>query len=193
MNSLKKSDFVDRFFQFGRHVNDICLGGDPEDDGDEQKKFRLLFRLKRLMITWDLWAEANLGVTDPRISEERSAEFACMEGLAELIFVMVEYVKDEQGRLIPDKRPLTDEDLQEVSGARNSRIVREANEMVERSLRCMDGRVQFEFKAVKRGDDGEGGARADLSPFDLRFLRGREDLAAEETEQEEKAAAGLTA
>jgi hypothetical protein len=70
INSLKSTAFVDRFFLFGRHLHDICLGGDPEDYGDEQKRFRVLFRLKRLMITWDLWAEANVGVSNSAVARQ---------------------------------------------------------------------------------------------------------------------------
>lgn len=192
MNSLKSADFADRFFQFGRHLYKACVGGDPEDYEDEQKRFRVLFRLKRLCITWDLWAEANVGVGNDARAEDRWAEFACLEGLEGLVLVMVQWDRDENGMLTPDERQLTDADLQEVSGARNLRLVREGSDMVERSLKCMDGRVQFDFKMIKRGDDGEGGVRAELTLTDQRILKVREDLIAGETQREEREATQST-
>lgn len=196
MNSLKPSDMVDRFMLFTKQLWDASCFVDDDEDEEKAKRWRALGRVRRLMVTWELWEDAMqsrqrhvlFGGSAEGDDEVVEGELVALEALEEVVLIMVQDVRDQNGKLLIDDRQVTVEDAEEVWGVRNLGLMEEGKEKVERSLRSMNGGVKFDFRLIQKGDDGLGGARdiRTLTRHDRRFLRWREEVNDEEQAHEER-------
>jgi hypothetical protein len=143
MNSLKLRDLTDRCIIFAQQLYNACLGD------DEQKKWRACYRAGKLIVISELWETAMQSMEGRVVFGGGLREN--LEGLEELFLVMVEYVRDRNGRLYTDNRQLIDEDIEKVFGVRDLRLKYKMEEEFEKSLRCIDGKVKLEFKLLQRG------------------------------------------
>jgi len=184
INSLKYEDFNEHYLDLEIDLYQAQGYRTPTGDGDNEDNGsgRLLSRLSSIMITWELWEQAasqHSFICGPRGNFAHN-----FTNLDKIIFAFVEYVRDQDSRLYMDDRKLNIEDLQKVWGPRNLRTSDEILPVIDRTFG--DQKQHWaEIKLLLRGDDGPGGARADLSAEDRSFLSITESLAAGVNEAEE--------
>ena len=125
VNSLRYEDWVEHFMDLGDILYNLGaeylaeVGADADTPCEEELKKRALFRIKRLMVTWELWG-TSLDNEGGRMMLGRYGSFLNdFVNLEELTLVFVEYVRDEEMLLFRDDRQLRLEDVEDMWGVRN--------------------------------------------------------------------------
>lgn len=185
VNSLKYNTWTRYYSDFMQELLNTSMGEEPVD----KTTFRntAWYKVEKLMVTWELFEDAM---------ENKYESFCCysfspegipenLPNLKELTLVFVEYIRDSQGKLYTDERKLYIEDIEEVWGARNIKTKEEIAPMIEKNFGA-ERQFNVEVKLLQRGDDGPGGARANLGPQERSFFNMTEMLVAEEKEEEDR-------
>jgi hypothetical protein len=87
--------------------------GSEEDHSDEEMKNRACAKMKKMMVTWDLW-ETALNHNEGGMIYGSGGQFNnTFTHLKELVLVHVSYIRDRRGYLYQDRRQLRLDDLEE--------------------------------------------------------------------------------
>lgn len=159
--SLNSSVFMDTF---GDLMMDVYLTGADPADNCATSKWRASNRIKRLMVTSEMWIRAIDDKRNHHMMLGSDGQFkTTFINLRELSLVFVDYPRDMAGRLYQDDRKLRQADMLEEPLGWEIRVDEDFISSVRGSLGLKedDGRIEVNVRTIQKGDDGSGGGRAE--------------------------------
>lgn len=128
-----------------------------DDDIDEELKETVLSKLPRLAVCWNMWTRMldNEDGDDLTVGGQNGLLKENFPALKELVFVYVVEPDDQERRLYRDDRVLVEDELFQTEAENNGL------KMAREDLNYEPGECEVVLKSLLRGDDGEGGVRAE--------------------------------